>query len=315
VPSPAEPRFSVVVPTYRRPHLVGRAIASVLAQSHPDFELLVVDDGADAATRRAVEEGAAGDARVRYLARERRGGVSAARNTGIERASGRWVTFLDDDDHLLPGMLRAAADRIDASDPPLGFLWCAVAMVRDTPRGEVALPGRHWGPHFDRPPGARPLRRGERRRAEIDAVRIGAGFGLTVRRELLRTVGGFDPSLVIAEETDLVLRLLERGARFDAIREPQVVVHRVSGESLSDTTPPGARIASLERLCERNRSLLGRRPHLHAKMWESLGREYARAGDSARAWRMAGRMLRRHPATRNAWRMAAYAIASHRVEA
>lgn len=307
------PRFSLVVPTFRRPHLVGRAIASALGQTFGEFEVVVVDDGGDDETHRAVEAAAGGDPRVRYVARAKPGGVSRARNEGIARAEAPWVVFLDDDDELRPSMLATVAARIAGAEPPLGFLWCAIAMVRDTPDGEVPLKQRIWGPHFDRPAGSAPLTAPLRRRTEADAVRIGAGFGLTVRRDLLERVGAFDPALVIAEETDLVLRLMAAGASFDAVRSVQVTVHRVSGQSLSNTTTAARRVASVERLVEKNREMLIERPHLEAKMWESLGLEHARAGDSRRAWRMAGRLLRRHPTTRNAWRQLWYAIASHTV--
>lgn len=304
------PHFSLVVPTYRRSHLLGRALASVLAQEWDDFEVVVVDDGAEAATRDVVV--AIEDHRFRYLPQPRSGGAAAARNTGIELARGRWVLFLDDDDELLPGMLENVARRLATADPPLGFLWCGIRMVRDTPDGEVFIEERLWGEHFDRPPGAPPLGERERRQAEYDASRIGTGFGLVVRRDLLEELGGFDASLRFAEDTDLFLRLLALGATFDAIRDAQVVIHRVSGGSLSDTTPAPLRIASVERVIERNHAMLRQRPHLEAKLWETLGREYARAGRSGAAWKTAGRLLLHHPTTIHAWRMVLRAIYGRR---
>ncbi|MDY7091402.1 MAG: glycosyltransferase [Acidobacteriota bacterium] len=306
--SPAEPpRFTVVVPTFRRPQLLARALDSVAAQTWEDWEAVVVDDADDAATRRLVAERSQRDPRLRYIARATAGGPAVARNAGIELARGEYIAFLDDDDELLPGMLSAVHRRIEAWDPPLGFLWCALRMVRDLPEGEALVEERTWGPHFDRPADAPPRTADEQRRAEYDASRIGTGFGLVVRRDLLREVGGLDDSLSFAEDTDLLLRLVATGEPFDALREVQVIVHRVGAESLSKSTPSAQRIASLERVRQRSEALLRRSPHLEAKLWETIGREHYRAGEVGPAWRWAARLLRHHPWTAHAWRMLARA--------
>jgi len=96
------PKFSVIVPTYGRPRYLADAIQSVLAQTVPDFECLVVDD----ASPEPVES--PGDERVRVIRRETNGGPAAARNSGIDAARGDFVTFLDDDDLYAPDRLEIA---------------------------------------------------------------------------------------------------------------------------------------------------------------------------------------------------------------
>lgn len=308
ITAPPTPRFSLIVPTYQRPHLLERALVSAQAQTLGDFELLVLDDGDDSATRELVARRSGDDPRLCYLAHGVRQGVAAARNTAIARATGEWVVFLDDDDEFRPTLLARVAERVDAAPEPLGFLWCGIRMVRDSDNGEVLVLERRWGAHLE----ALDPRPADRARRELDAIRIGCGFGLCVRRDLLLEVGGFDPALVVAEETDLVLRLLAHGARFAAIAEPLVVVHRVAGGSLSNTTPAADRIASVTRLVERNRWLLARRPRLAVKMGETLGREHLRAGDRRGAWRVALRLLRRYPLHRPSWRMLLRALGTRR---
>ena len=95
------PRVSVVIPTYNRAGTVGRAIASALAQTDQDREIIVVDDGSTDATAAVVAR--LGDA-VRYVRQENRG-VAAARNRGIREARGAYVAFLDSDDEWLPEKL------------------------------------------------------------------------------------------------------------------------------------------------------------------------------------------------------------------
>ncbi len=91
-------KFSVVIPTYNRPHLVARAIRSVL-EHLPEAEVIVVDDASTVATEAAV----APFAGVRYLRQRVNQGPGAARNRGIGEATGEWIVNLDDDDTLGAG--------------------------------------------------------------------------------------------------------------------------------------------------------------------------------------------------------------------
>jgi glycosyltransferase involved in cell wall biosynthesis len=90
------PLVTVIIPTYNRARLLGRAIDSVLAQIFTDFELIIVDDGSVDNTRQLVLGYA--DQRIRYLRHERNQGANAARNTGVRAATGKYVAFLDSDD-------------------------------------------------------------------------------------------------------------------------------------------------------------------------------------------------------------------------
>ncbi|MGN0854531.1 MAG: glycosyltransferase family 2 protein [Kiritimatiellia bacterium] len=105
------PKVSVIMPVYQTEATVAAAIESVLAQTFADFELLCVNDGSPDNAPAILEEYAAKDRRVRVFAQENRG-LSGARNTGLDRAMGDYVTFLDSDDalprHALASFLSAA---------------------------------------------------------------------------------------------------------------------------------------------------------------------------------------------------------------
>ncbi len=104
---------SVVIPTRGRPELVVRAVESALAQIPAPLEVIVVLDGADETTVRALGAVASPPLRVEILPQPR--GIGAARNAGVRRARGRWVAFLDDDDQWLPGKLAAQTRVAEAS--------------------------------------------------------------------------------------------------------------------------------------------------------------------------------------------------------
>src|SRR6185369_1908456 len=94
---PANVLVSIVIPTYNRAHSITGAIASALAQTYSNLEVIVVDDGSTDGTA-AVVQGIA-DPRVSYYAKPN-GGPSAARNFGVSKARGEWVVYLDSDDAL-----------------------------------------------------------------------------------------------------------------------------------------------------------------------------------------------------------------------
>ncbi len=126
------PRVSVVLPTYNRASTLARAVGSVLAQSWSDFELIVVDDGS---TDGSVDGIAELDRRICVLRREN-GGVSAARNSGLSRASGDLIAFIDSDDEWRPFYLRLACAFFDAF--PAEDLFSTEILVR-LPGGEETI--------------------------------------------------------------------------------------------------------------------------------------------------------------------------------
>jgi glycosyltransferase involved in cell wall biosynthesis len=108
---------SVIIPTYNRAHLLQEAVESVLAQSLPGVEVIVVDDGSTDETRTTVE--CYGE-RLRFLVTEH-GGAAHARNVGMRAARGKYVAFLDSDDRYLPGKLALQVAFLD-SRPDVGMV-------------------------------------------------------------------------------------------------------------------------------------------------------------------------------------------------
>lgn len=107
------PLVSVIIPTYNRAHLLGRAIESVLDQSFRDFDLWIIDDGSTDETPQLVQsfsqlnklKSSSQKLPTLYYEKIDSQGVSAARNYGIKKSTGQWVAFLDSDDEWLPQKL------------------------------------------------------------------------------------------------------------------------------------------------------------------------------------------------------------------
>lgn len=185
------PKISVIIPVYNRAHTIRRAVESVLAQSHTDYELIVVDDGSTDNTRGVLE---AYKSRVTYVYQENRE-RSAARNNGLRHASGKYVVFLDSDDWLLPTMLSVQSAYLDRH-AHVGFVYGYGVMAGLD--GRVVEPPVLMGAplHPSRP-------------AFVSLILESPVLIVTamVRRDSLDRVGYFDKTLAGTEDWDLWLRL------------------------------------------------------------------------------------------------------------
>ena len=104
--------ISVIMPNFNGQKYIREAIESVLHQDHSRFELIVVDDGSTDESVRIIKEYMRQDTRVRLFMNHRSKGVSGARNTGIEKASGEWICFLDSDDIMVDGSLSVRLSQV-----------------------------------------------------------------------------------------------------------------------------------------------------------------------------------------------------------
>ncbi len=179
---------SVIIPTYNRAFYLEKAIQSVLDQSYPDFDVIVVDDGSTDNTAEVVRK-----FKGVMLIQQQNLGVAVARNTGIHRTRGKYVAFLDDDDLWLPGKLEKQVAYME-DHPATGMVYSAYQTIdsHDTVTGEVThvVSGQVWHDFMFGVPIAPPT--------------------VMVRREVLDTVGVFDKSLRLGEDLDLWIRIARR---------------------------------------------------------------------------------------------------------
>ncbi len=127
------PLVSIVIPTKNRRELLRETIASVVAQTYPNWEAIVVDDGSNDSTEEMIQSIALTDKRVRFVRRERKpAGASTCRNIGLSAAKGEYVVFLDSDDLLAPACLERRAE-VMASNPKVDFAVFPTWIFHDQP--------------------------------------------------------------------------------------------------------------------------------------------------------------------------------------
>ena len=189
------PTVSVVIPCYNYGRFLRDAVASIQSQTFTDHEIIVVDDGSTDDTEiQAREMGAT----VRYL-RQPNQGPSAARNTGIAAARGRYIAFLDADDTWQPEKLARQVPILEGHPD-------VVLVYTDSTYFDGAT-GRDVGRHRERfaHPHGRVLGR------LLEAGNFIHSPTPLVRRTTLEDVGGFDPTLRSSEDWDLWVRIAARG--------------------------------------------------------------------------------------------------------
>ena len=271
--SSRSPAATIVIPTHDRPELVRRAVASALAQTVPDVEVIVVDD--------ASAEPVAftpGDPRLRVFRNERSLGVSAARNVGLGHARGPWITFLDDDDELLPDMVEASLNAAARSELP-----APVAVLSSVE---------------DRSPGGTVIRVCE----PITVARGDDLFGhrfqqtytqqtnsLFAPTEVLRAIGGWDAAIKGLEDDDLLLRLI-RECSIEALPRVTYRLHGHDGPRLHRDAV--AMIEGMRTTMARYPEVYARYPQVRAKYLAMMSRLYLENGQHWRGLLMALTALR-----------------------
>ena len=134
-------RFSVIIPVYNVKNYLEKCIDSVLAQSAEDIEILLIDDGStDGASGQICDRYALNYPEIIHVIHQENGGLGAARNTGIEHASGKYLLFLDSDDYLLPGLMERMREIVSSTVCDIvdfGFIVDQDGRVKETHAGEI----------------------------------------------------------------------------------------------------------------------------------------------------------------------------------
>jgi glycosyltransferase involved in cell wall biosynthesis len=206
-----EPLVSVVIPTYNRAKYIAEAVESVLKQTYPYIETIVVDDGSTDDTSRILED--FGD-RIEYIRQERKE-RSSARNRGIRNAKGEYVAFLDSDDVWCPEKVSEQV-RVLKENPEVGAVYTDVEFIDEN--GKRCTELRQWDG---------PRRKRFYEDLMTNNVVTGSTSSVMIRRECLGEGGPFDEAMNACEDLDLYRRIA-RTYEFREIRSPlvKIRIHR-----------------------------------------------------------------------------------------
>ena len=227
------PTISVIVTVYNRFELTKRAVESVLAQTLPVSEILLMDDGSFDGTSELLPPYVAGNPawreRVHYFHQENQG-PGAARNNGIAKAKGEWLAFIDNDDLWLPQKLEWQFRALDQFKDQCGA--CITdAWFMNTPHMKMTLfqlAGKQHSETIGMIPD--PLKYLLERNSVVGVHPVWLQ-NLVTRTELARRVGGFDPKLRFGDDDDFAFRL-GCETKFCFVNMPMVMI---------DRTPPAER--------------------------------------------------------------------------
>lgn len=227
----SSPAVSVIIPTYNRRGYILETLESVWAQTYPDYEVLVVDDGSTDGTAELLEPYAQAG-RLRYISQANQG-ASAARNHGIRLARGRYLAFLDSDDLCLPERLEKQAACLDAH-PEIGLVHSHYAKFDDS-GADLGRRDTSWFSGRVYP------------QILLEWSVLLPPSCVMLRAEALQAAGLFDTSIRWGEDLDL-WRRISRRYPFGCV--PEVLLRqRVHGGGLS--TDKIAAVGSFERYLQK----------------------------------------------------------------
>jgi len=279
---PAHRLVSVVIPAYNAARFIRRAVESALHQSWQAKEIIVVNDGSTDDTAQVLAK--YGDS-IRIIHKPN-GGLSSARNRGIQESCGEYVAFLDADDYWLPEKLKRQIEVM--SSPEIGF--CSTRARTEDPAGN-------------------PLSEWECPVIEQTLLKTlflqngaipGSGSGVMVRRRLFDKVGLFDESLASLEDIDMWMRLASVTG-YRCIDEPLTVIIKQPGSmstNLAVMRQSASRVMRKNRqlLCEKDRGRFWR--FSYAGMLTDYAKAEYRNGSIGKAMTLLARALYHSPIDR-----------------
>lgn len=206
-----KPLVSIIIATYNARRWLGEAIDSVLAQTYPNCEVILVDDGSTDGTGQFVAE-RYGD-RVRYHWKEN-GGMGSARSAGLEIASGKYIQHLDSDDILLPHKIESQVAYLE-THPEVAFVYSRTLCCYDDDRSNT----------WEHEANARACSGNLLAEIIRDGNFVNVGTPL-FRREWLDRIGGWDADVKSADDQDVMLRLAYAGAEGHFLDGEPVFLYR-----------------------------------------------------------------------------------------
>jgi len=208
-----KPLVSIVIPTYKRPTYLERAIDSAFNQSYKNIEIIVVDDN-DANSEFRSETEKLMDcylnvANIFYIKHEFNKNGAAARNTGLKKASGDYITFLDDDDEMLPERIESQISLMERLDETWGACYTKYKKLEGNNQIHISSENRQGNLYVQ---------------ALMRSIYIGSGSNLLIRKNVVEEVSGYDESFSRNQDLEFLARILEK-YKLAFIDECTLIIH------------------------------------------------------------------------------------------
>ncbi|EKF73274.1 cell wall biosynthesis glycosyltransferase-like protein [Alcanivorax hongdengensis A-11-3] len=228
------PSVSVYIPTYNRPAMLKRAVLSVLAQTHNNIEILVVDDGSSIENQGEIKK-LAEQLGFSVITNENSKGACGARNTAIKYARGDYITGLDDDDEFQPERIAELIERFQPAQysciaTTSSVITCTGKIIRNADSGEISLDSLL---HYNK-----------------------IGNQVFTLTERLRGINGFDEAMPAFQDYDTWVRLVHKYGPALKIKSPSYITHTEHEQRISSSSTK--RVQAAERF-------LGKHKHLMSK--------------------------------------------------
>lgn len=264
--------ISVIIPTYNRATALSEAIDSVLDQTHENLELIIVDDASTDETPVVVENYQ--DDRIQYHRFQENKGANAARNKGIELATGEYISFLDSDDKFHQTHLQSVIDTLNSETEECAGVFTSCKLVSD---GNVV--------------GERLSKEGYVTYDEILSSNVIGGFSrITLRSSIFADVGKLDEELQSSQDYDFFIRVLKEGYVIRGIDEI-LVTRRICDDRISYDLE--RKIQGTQLILEKYQSELTDIGIARLYYYCAFG--YARSGDFNNARRYFKKSIKKHP--------------------
>ncbi len=195
------PLVTVIIPTYKRVKKLARAINSVYNQTYDNIEIIIINDDPNSVIEKFIDL----KKNVKWINHKRNQGPSAARNSGIQRAKGKYIAFLDDDDFFLKTKIEKLVNSMES----LNNEWIGIyswyireksrKVIKSNAEGDLSLPLLKCNMH------------------------LAGGSSLLLKTDIVKSIGGFNISYQIHEDWNFILKLCKKG-KIKLFKEPLFVV-------------------------------------------------------------------------------------------
>ena len=194
-----EDLVSVIIPTYKRPTDLKRAIYSVLKQTYTNIEIKIVDDNNSDSKERVETELLMEEfkdySQIEYIKHDKNKNGSAARNTGWKKSKGTFITFLDDDDEISPDKIKRQVECLNNLDSSWGACYTAYNIIRPNGGYQISSEKRSGYLYIE---------------ALMRTMFMGSGSNLFLRKSVIDEVNGYDESFIRNQDIELLTRVTEK---------------------------------------------------------------------------------------------------------